>query len=59
LIALSIYLTASIVSLYNTIPPALAITVYIVGFLFAVSEAVAAYMWRRGVAVGKPAGAEI
>jgi hypothetical protein len=59
LTALAVHLTASIVSLYNTIPLALAITAYIVGFLFAVSEAAAAYMWRRGVAVGQPAGAEI
>jgi uncharacterized membrane protein len=59
LIALSVHLTASIVSLYNTIPLALAITAFIVGFLFAVSEAAAAYMWRRGFTVGQPAGEEI
>jgi hypothetical protein len=50
-IAISLHLTASIVSLYNTIPRTLAVTAFIAGFLFAASEAAVAFMGRRVFAV--------
>jgi hypothetical protein len=47
LTTISIHLTLSIVSIYNTIPQALTITAFVVGFLFAASEAAATLVWRR------------
>jgi len=56
LITISVHFTAAIVSLYNTIPPALAVSAFVVAFIFAVVEAGAAFMWRRGMAVRRDSG---
>jgi hypothetical protein len=49
MVTISVHLTVSIVSLYNTIPSTLSTTAFILGFLFALSEAVATFIWRRGL----------
>jgi hypothetical protein len=51
LVALSVHLAAAIISLYDNIPKALAIIAIVVGFLFAISEAGASFLSRRGLAV--------
>jgi hypothetical protein len=47
LIARSVHFTASIVSLYTTVPRAVAISAFVVGYLFAVCEAVTTFIGGR------------
>jgi hypothetical protein len=56
LVTISIHLTVSIVSIYNVIPRELMVTAFVVGFLFAATEAGAAFVWRRGFPGGRHGG---
>ena len=56
LVTISVHLAAAIVSLYNTIPPALAASAFVVAFIFAVAEAGAAFIWRRGFEIRRDSG---